>query len=58
MRDARWHLVHWLGYDEVTESSWESRSSLITTAPKVVQAYESKFPIVLGEKTKKKRKRK
>ena len=46
------------GYDEVTESSWESRSSLISTAPKAVRAYESKFPIVPGEKTRKKRQRK
>eukprot|EP01052_Picozoa_sp_SAG31_P049814 SAG31_NODE_11085_length_1067_cov_10.551653_1_plen_135_part_00 len=36
---SRWYNVHWRGYDEVTESSWESRSSLISTAPKVVQAY-------------------
>jgi len=58
MWGSRWYNVHWRGYDEVTESSWESRSSLISTAPKAVRAYESKFPIVPGEKTRKKRQRK
>ena len=57
MHGSRWYFVHWRGYDEVTESTWESRSSLVTTARDALRQYESKFPIQADEKTRPKKKK-
>ena len=44
IRGTRWYLVHWKGFDEVHESTWEERGSLTARARNVLRAYERKHP--------------
>ena len=54
----RWYLIHWKGYDEVTQSTWEKREALTTSAKKILADYEKKHPILKGELARKKRRKK
>ena len=58
IRGTRWYLVHWKGYDEVHESTWEKRGALTATARKILLKYEQQHPIQPGQKARKKRKTK
>ena len=52
-----WYLVHWSGYDEVLESTWEPRDRLLKDARKIVLKYDSDHGVKAGGTTRKKRKR-
>ena len=58
IRGTRWYFVHWKGYDEVMDSTWEKRSSLTGSASAILRRYEILHPIVPGEKARKKRRKK
>ena len=53
-----WFLVHWRGFDEVLESTWESRERLVVDARDAVDAYEVTHDIDVEGPTRKKKQRK
>ena len=53
-----WFLVHWRGFDEVLESTWESRERLMADARDAVDAYEATHDIDVEGPTRKKKHRK
>ena len=57
MRKEIWYLVAWKGYDEVHESTWESRKRLVKDARKIVLKYDSENGVttVGGSRAKRKK---
>jgi hypothetical protein len=57
-RGKVWFLVHWKGFDEVVDSTWESRERLVLEARDAIDAYEKDHVIDTDGPTRKKRTRK
>ena len=57
IRGKVWYLVHWDGYDEVHDSTWESRERLFKDARKLVLQYDADHGVKTGGGTRKKRKK-
>eukprot|EP01052_Picozoa_sp_SAG31_P033116 SAG31_NODE_3703_length_3974_cov_7.925161_5_plen_225_part_00 len=55
IRKKIWYLVHWDGYDEVHESTWESRERLYADAKKIVVAYDKLHGVKSTDASKQKR---
>ena len=58
IRGKVWFLVHWRGFDEVTESTWESRERLMVDARDAVDLYEADHDIEVDGPTRKKKQKK
>ena len=58
IRGKVWFLVHWRGFDEVLESTWESRERLMADARDAVDTYEADHVIEVDGPTRKKKQRK
>ena len=58
IRGVVWFLVHWKGFDEVLESTWEPRDRLVLTAGDAVKAYEATHEIDVDGPTRKKKHKK
>ena len=58
IRGKVWFLVHWRGFDEVTESTWESRERLMVDARDAVDIYEADHDIEVDGPTRKKKQKK
>ena len=52
----RWYLVHWKGYDEIKDSTWEPEENL-THAKKLVEEFKKQHGIDEEDKTKQKPKK-
>ena len=50
--------MHWRGFDEVTESTWESRERLMVDARDAVDLYEADHDIEVDGPTRKKKQKK